>query len=62
MVQPRFMSSNSKGSILFKVFSLGKAVLVALLEAVLTSKYPMKLSEGSEVVVVIANVKRMEKP
>lgn len=62
MVQPRFMSSNSKGSILFKVFSLGKAVLVALLEAVLTSKYPVKLSEGSEVVVVIANVKRMEKP
>lgn len=62
MVQPRFMSSNSKGSILFKVFSLGKAMLVALLEAVLTSKYPMKLSEGSEVVVVIANVKRMEKP
>lgn len=62
MVQPRFMSSNSKGSILFKVFSLGKAMLVALLEAVLTSKYPVKLSEGSEVVVVIANVKRMEKP
>lgn len=36
MMQQRFMSSSSKESILFKVFSLGKAMPVALLEAVLT--------------------------
>lgn len=36
MMQRRFMSSNSKGSILFKVFSLDEAMPVALLEAVLT--------------------------
>lgn len=37
MMQQRFMSSNSKGSVLFQVFSLDKAMPVALLEAVLTS-------------------------
>lgn len=38
MMQQRFTSSSSKGSILFNVFfSLGKAIPVALLEDVLTS-------------------------
>lgn len=37
MMQQGLVSSDSKGSILFKVSSLGKAMQVALLEAVLTS-------------------------